>query len=50
MNNDIYLKPYKTSDKELWDAFIDESKNGVFLFKRDYMDYHSHRFKDYSSH
>ena len=48
MNKRIYLKPYQTSDKKLWDTFIDESKNGVFLFKRDYMDYHSDRFKDQS--
>lgn len=31
-----------------WDAFVKESKNGTFLFMRDYMDYHVDRFKDYS--
>lgn len=31
-----------------WDAFVKTSKNGTFLFMRDYMDYHSDRFIDYS--
>lgn len=39
-----YIPEYK---KE-WDAFIDASKNGTFLLKRDYMDYHSDRFTDCS--
>lgn len=39
-----YEKKYKT----LWDDFINKSKNGTFLFYRNYMEYHSDRFKDYS--
>lgn len=39
---------YKAELKQVWDNFIDTAKNGTFLFKRDYMDYHSDRFKDYS--
>ena len=35
-------------DKELWDNFVLQSKNGLFLFLRDYMEYHSDRFEDYS--
>ncbi|MBO4657582.1 MAG: GNAT family N-acetyltransferase [Bacteroidales bacterium] len=31
-----------------WDNFVEASKNGTFLFKRDYMEYHSDRFTDYS--
>lgn len=31
-----------------WDAFVAESRNATFLFKRGYMDYHSHRFTDCS--
>ena len=34
--------------KEEWDKFIDDSKNGTFLFKRDYIEYHKSRFLDYS--
>ena len=31
-----------------WDAFVGASKNGLFLFFRDYMDYHHDRFEDHS--
>jgi hypothetical protein len=31
-----------------WNAFVAESKNGTFLFDRNYMDYHSDRFADHS--
>ena len=38
-----------TADKvEEWDAFVRQSKNGTFLFFRQYMDYHSDRFHDHS--
>lgn len=39
---------YEPSMKAQWDAFVDKSKNGTFLLKRDYMEYHSDRFKDHS--
>lgn len=39
---------YDKKDKKVWDDFINKSKNGCFLFLRDYMDYHSDRFKDNS--
>lgn len=38
-----------TSDHEsAWNEFVSESKNGTFMFDRDYMEYHSDRFKDAS--
>lgn len=39
---------YTPEHKEEWDALVDASKNGTFLLKRDYMDYHSDRFTDCS--
>lgn len=39
---------YDKKDKKAWDDFINKSKNGSFLFLRDYMDYHSDRFEDNS--
>ena len=39
---------YSIDLKNAWDSFVENSKNGTFLFKRDYMDYHSERFKDHS--
>lgn len=44
----ISILKYSPELKNLWDEFVDRSKNGTFLFKRDYMDYHSDRFTDNS--
>jgi hypothetical protein len=32
----------------VWDSFVNTAKNGVFLFNRDYMEYHKDRFHDHS--
>jgi len=34
--------------KAQWDSFVRKSRNGTFLFLRDYMDYHRQRFTDFS--
>lgn len=47
-NNIIQIQKYSVSQKEAWNQFVDESKNGTFMLKREYMDYHSDRFEDYS--
>lgn len=39
---------YQDSLKEVWDDFVKNAKNATFLFQRDFMDYHSDRFQDYS--
>lgn len=44
----LRLEKYSPHHKVEWDTFIKESRNGIFLFERDYMDYHSDRFEDYS--
>jgi hypothetical protein len=44
----IEVKLYQSSNKEQWDNFILNAKNGHFMFCRDYMDYHSDRFRDHS--
>ena len=44
----IEITIYEDKQKNLWDEFIARSKNGNFLFYRDYMEYHSDRFKDFS--
>ena len=44
----IKLVRYSIDQIDLWNSFIESSKNGVFLFNRNYMDYHSNRFKDNS--
>ena len=42
------IRRYTEADKAAWDAFVAQSKNGTFLFFRDYMDYHRDRFQDHS--
>lgn len=44
----ITVRRYNPADATIWDAFINASKNGIFMFKRGYMDYHSDRFTDHS--
>jgi len=49
MNSEIVeVVKYSPENKIKWDSFVSKSKNGVFLFKRDYMEYHSDRFRDHS--
>lgn len=40
--------PYTAADKKIWDAWVVTSKNGTFLFCRDYCEYHANRFIDNS--
>lgn len=42
------ISRYTADDAAAWDDFVQESKNGTFLFMRGYMDYHSDRFTDHS--
>lgn len=39
-----YSQKYKTQ----WDDFVRHAKNATFLFYRDFMEYHSDRFEDFS--
>lgn len=42
------VKRYEKNDYTDWNAFIGQTKNATFLFHRDFMEYHSDRFQDYS--
>ena len=42
------VERYNPDRKTQWNAFVRTAKNATFLFERDYMDYHSDRFVDYS--
>jgi hypothetical protein len=44
----LKISTYTPDQKSAWDAFVERSKNGVFLFRRDYMEYHADRFDDFS--
>jgi hypothetical protein len=39
---------YKKEYKNNWNEFVRNSKNSHFFFQRDYMEYHSDRFEDFS--
>ena len=39
---------YTPEKKQDWDSFLDTAVNSLFMFKRDYMEYHSDRFTDNS--
>lgn len=39
---------YNSDQKTQWNTFIKESKNGLFFFEREFMDYHADRFTDHS--
>ena len=42
------VKRYKKEDQQQWNDFVASSKNGTFLFHRNFMEYHADRFEDYS--
>ncbi len=44
----LVVRKYETEDHQIWNAFVAESKNGTFLLHRNFMDYHSDRFQDFS--
>jgi hypothetical protein len=44
----MIVERYDTSQEAAWDAFIENSRNAPFLFRRAYMDYHRDRFEDHS--
>lgn len=44
----LTIKIYHSSDRDIWNSFVEKSKNGLFLFNRNYLEYHSDRFFDIS--
>lgn len=44
----LRVEKYNPEKKEAWNRLIKASKNGTFLLDRNYMDYHSDRFEDFS--
>lgn len=44
----IHIVPYNECLQDAWDSFVERSKNGTFLLKRTYMDYHKDKFPDLS--
>ena len=44
----MLITQYTEKDKDVWNSFLNESKNPLFMFNRNYMEYHSDRFEDNS--
>ncbi|MGC4040137.1 MAG: GNAT family N-acetyltransferase [Flavobacterium sp.] len=42
------VRSYTSEDFALWNAFASSANNATFLFQRDFMEYHSDRFSDFS--
>ena len=42
------VRRYNSEDYAIWNDFISKAKNATFLFHRDFMEYHSDRFVDFS--
>jgi hypothetical protein len=48
MADDLHVSCYSPASQDSWDRFVRGSRNGTFLFLRDYLDYHADRFPDAS--
>ena len=44
----VIVNQYKPDQQQLWDEFVEASKIPHFMFKRNYIEYHSDRFEDSS--
>ena len=44
----ISVKKYTTEEERMWNSFNKQAKNSLFMFDRNYMNYHSDRFTDHS--
>ena len=42
------IQKYCSDNYHLWNEFVAHAKNATFLFHRDFMEYHSDRFQDFS--
>ena len=48
LNDDFKVVIYGGIYYNEWNSFVSQAKNATFLFHRDFMEYHSDRFQDYS--
>lgn len=42
------IRRYTAADHDAWNSYVSRARNATFLFYREYMDYHSDRFRDHS--
>ena len=46
--NSYKIIKYTSKHFKQWNNFVANAKNATFLFHRDFMEYHSDRFQDFS--
>ncbi|WP_207426478.1 GNAT family N-acetyltransferase [Pedobacter sp. SYSU D00535] len=44
----MLVKKYEKEDAISWNEFVKKARNSTFMLHRDYIEYHSNRFEDYS--
>lgn len=44
----IQIRRYTPNDRDTWNQFLGTAKNGIFMFHRNFMEYHADRFTDHS--
>ena len=44
----LNARRYESAAAPAWNSLIDQSVNGAFLFRREFMEYHADRFEDFS--
>ena len=44
----LAIRLYEDKDRPIWDEFCRNSKNPLFMFERNFMEYHKERFTDHS--
>ncbi|MGI0116917.1 GNAT family N-acetyltransferase [Zooshikella sp. RANM57] len=44
----LMIEKYTQDKKDEWDEFVKKAKNYLFMFERDFIEYHADRFIDYS--
>jgi hypothetical protein len=44
----IEVKKFRDEDRVLWNEFLSKSRSPIFLFSRNFMEYHKDRFTDHS--
>ncbi len=48
MEEKVTVVPYSTEYKTQWNTFCSNAKNAIFMFDRNYMEYHKDRYQDHS--
>ncbi len=48
LNSRFQVEKFDLANRNGWDSYVDSARTPLFLFKRDYMEYHADRYPDFS--